>query len=302
MTRLMDQLGEQEVLRNEALLLLTQLAGGSADLQKIAAFEGGLERLLGIIRWGATGWRGCACGAAPGWQGRRDGYWARRLLALSAHTAATPTRAPLHTCREEGGLDGDIVVQDCFQLLAALLRGSTPNQLMFRETGLLAQLPAMLRLPDEAPGGGGAAAAHVARLGGGAISLMGAAGLDSGMSAGPERRQLAPQKAANLVAAMEVVLALLPPAAAPPTAPVCASAAENRQALLHRGLLDVLVDLALQGGGVADDSVRAQALLCLAALVGGSRVQQDQLAALAVKWGGHESVPLLQVRMPGCAG
>ena len=58
-TRLMDLLGEQEVLRNEALLLLTQLAGGSGDLQKIAVFEGAFERLFGIVR--------CGCGPAGGW-------------------------------------------------------------------------------------------------------------------------------------------------------------------------------------------------------------------------------------------
>lgn len=37
-----------------------------------------------------------------------------------------------------------------------------------------------------------------------------------------------------------------------------------------------------------------QALLCLAALVGGSRVQQDQLAALAVKDAAGQAQPLLQ--------
>ena len=50
-----------------------------------------------------------------------------------------------------------------------------------------------------------------------------------------------------------------------------------------------------------------QALLCLAALVGGSRVQQDQLAALAVKDAAGEAQPLLQVcgfasRTPGQGG
>ncbi len=34
--------------------------------------------------------------------------------------------------REEGGMDGGIVVQDCMSLLVALLRNSVPNQLMFR--------------------------------------------------------------------------------------------------------------------------------------------------------------------------
>ncbi|KAL4452662.1 hypothetical protein ABPG75_008324 [Micractinium tetrahymenae] len=222
MTRLMDLLGEQEVLRNEALLLLTQLASGSADLQQIAVFEGAFDRLFGIIR-------------------------------------------------EEGLLDGDIVVQDCFQLMAALLRGSPPNQLMFRETGFLAQLPTLLRLPAEVGNGAGVGGA-----------------------------ELAPQKAANLVAAMDVVLALLPPAGADPAAPVCASAAENRQALLQRGLLGVLEALALQQGGAPDEGVRAQALLCLAALVGGSRLQQDQLAALSINsTGGQPPQPLLQAVLQG---
>ena len=164
--------------------------------------------------------------------------------------------------REEGGLDGDIVVQDCFQLLAALLRGSPPNQLMFRETGLLAQMPAMLRLPEAVPSPASGASAAVARLGGSVHNLMGSmgavgAGMDSPASPGG-RRELPPQKAANLVAAMEVVLALLPPPCPPPTTPICPSAAENRQVLLQRGLMDVLVGLGLQGGGVADEGVRAQ--------------------------------------------
>lgn len=140
-------------------------------------------------------------------------------------------------------MEGDIVVQDCLQLLAALLRGSPPNQLMFRETGFLAQLPTMLKLPDsDSPSGGG---------GRGRVALA----LPGSPTA---RRELAPQAAANLAAALEVVLVLLPPAAAPPTAPVCASAAENRAALLQRGLVEVLVALGLQGGGVSDDAVRAQ--------------------------------------------
>lgn len=116
--------------------------------------------------------------------------------------------------------------------MAALLRGSPPNQLMFRETGFLAQLPALLRLPADGAGAGA---------------------------------ELAPQKAANLVAAMDVVLALLPPAGADPAAPVCASAAENRQALLQRGLLGVLEGLALQQGGAPDEGVRAQVRGCGAA-------------------------------------
>ena len=51
--RLMDMLGEREVIRNEALILLSGLVRGNATMQQIAAFEGAFERLLGIVRWAA---------------------------------------------------------------------------------------------------------------------------------------------------------------------------------------------------------------------------------------------------------
>ena len=38
-------------------------------------------------------------------------------------------------CREEGLLEGGIVVHDCLLLLLNLLRGSPANQLMFRCAG-----------------------------------------------------------------------------------------------------------------------------------------------------------------------
>ena len=41
-------------------------------------------------------------------------------------------RPTLGARREEGCLDGGIVVQDCLQLLNNLLRGNAPNVLMFR--------------------------------------------------------------------------------------------------------------------------------------------------------------------------
>ena len=134
------------------------------------------------------------------------------------------------------------MVQDCFQLLAALLRGSAPNQLMFRETGFLAQLPTMLRPLAEGGGRDGGAAEPPAVAG------------DAGS------REMPPDRAANLLAALEVVLALLPPAgtAPGPTSSSSGCQVENRAALLQRGLLDVLLGLALQGGGVPDDAVRAQ--------------------------------------------
>ena len=48
--RLMDMLGEREVIRNEALLLLVELSATSAEVQKIAAFEGAFDRAFTIVR------------------------------------------------------------------------------------------------------------------------------------------------------------------------------------------------------------------------------------------------------------
>eukprot|EP00891_Asterochloris_glomerata_P008864 jgi/Astpho2/8864/fgenesh1_pg.00129_%23_44_t len=93
--RLMDMLGEREVIRNEALILLSGLVRGNTALQQIAAFEGAFERLLGIVR-------------------------------------------------EEGGCNGDIVVQDSLELLNSLLWGNAGNCKLFREMGLTARLPELL--------------------------------------------------------------------------------------------------------------------------------------------------------------
>eukprot|EP00951_Prasinocladus_malaysianus_P031693 scaffold305267_cov41-Prasinocladus_malaysianus.AAC.1 len=65
--RLMDMMMEREVIRNEALLLLVALTRGNEEAQKIAAFEGGFERLFNIIRWGC-GFRiqhDCVTGPMP---------------------------------------------------------------------------------------------------------------------------------------------------------------------------------------------------------------------------------------------
>jgi hypothetical protein len=47
---------------------------------------------------------------------------------------------------EEGGPEGGIVVQDCLELTNNLLRGCAPNQMLFRESGLARNLPALLAL------------------------------------------------------------------------------------------------------------------------------------------------------------
>ncbi|KAJ1388316.1 Vesicle tethering protein [Sesbania bispinosa] len=48
-TRLMDMLMDREVIRNEALLLLTHLTREAEEIQKIVVFEGAFEKLFSII-------------------------------------------------------------------------------------------------------------------------------------------------------------------------------------------------------------------------------------------------------------
>ncbi|GKV07812.1 hypothetical protein SLEP1_g19529 [Rubroshorea leprosula] len=49
-TRLMDMLMDREVIRNEALLLLTYLTREAEDIQKIVVFEGAFEKIFSIIK------------------------------------------------------------------------------------------------------------------------------------------------------------------------------------------------------------------------------------------------------------
>uniref|UniRef100_A0A0A0KNZ3 Golgin candidate 6 n=1 Tax=Cucumis sativus TaxID=3659 RepID=A0A0A0KNZ3_CUCSA len=49
-TRLMDMLMDREVIRNEALLLLTYLTREAEEIQKIVVFEGAFEKVFSIIK------------------------------------------------------------------------------------------------------------------------------------------------------------------------------------------------------------------------------------------------------------
>ncbi|KAA8520857.1 hypothetical protein F0562_011530 [Nyssa sinensis] len=50
MTQLMDMLMDREVIRNEALLLLTHLTREAEEIQKIVVFEGAFEKIFSIIK------------------------------------------------------------------------------------------------------------------------------------------------------------------------------------------------------------------------------------------------------------
>jgi hypothetical protein len=214
--RLMDLLGEAEVLRNEALLILRALAAASEEVQKIAAFQGAFDRLLAIVT-------------------------------------------------DEGGMAGGIVVQDCLHLLSALLAGSAANQLMFRELGYLAQLPALLAPEEPAPG------------------------------AAPALPQsMAPERAANLAAGLETARVLLLPL---PAAPGAAARLTNEAVLMQHGLLPALLALATSADATPDAGVRGAGCRALAALARSSRENRDALAATVARVSVAETLPVVHAAL-----
>lgn len=48
---LVKMLDAPEVVRNEAVLVLTKLVAGNPEAQKVAAFSGCLEKLFNIVRY-----------------------------------------------------------------------------------------------------------------------------------------------------------------------------------------------------------------------------------------------------------
>ena len=186
--RLVDLVSDQEVVRNEALLLLTAMARGKEDIQKLLAFEGAFERLLAIVR-------------------------------------------------DEGGPEGGVVVQDCLELVNSLLRSCAPNQRLFREIGLLGQVPQLL--------------------------VMKARGANTALSR---------QAAANILCALETTCLLLSPCADDGDAAVKL----HQTAFGKADLMSSLLPLAL-GARAAFSAVTTAALLCASMLVSGHSAAQEAL-------------------------
>ncbi|GIL59792.1 hypothetical protein Vafri_14513, partial [Volvox africanus] len=144
--RLTELLGERsEVIRNEALLLLAALTRPDP---RVGSPGGGSE-----------------------------------VQKIAAFEGAFDRLAEL--LREEGGLDGGMVVQDAIELMNNLLRGNMANQRLFREMGHAAMLPQLLNaaVPPAS------ASAGAAGVGGGSNSASPGAAASSGgqfaQAAGP---------------------------------------------------------------------------------------------------------------------
>ena len=224
---LMDAMKENEVIRNEALLLLVALTKGDEELQKIVAFEGAFERALSVIR-------------------------------------------------EEGGVDGGVVVQDCLELCNNLLRDNPSNQTLFRENGFVRSIPGLAAVEREIGNGG--------------------------------MRGISAQKAANALCALETVhLLVSPEEAAGKRKHVraddqleemmkeqrIASCKANQSELAKTGMVEILVRASLGDSAVNAVSVRIAALRALAALVRDHEENQTALFSATADRAGTVTEPAL---------
>ncbi|CAJ1792502.1 unnamed protein product [Sphenostylis stenocarpa] len=123
-TRLMDMLMDREVIRNEALLLLTHLTREAEEIQKIVVFEGAFEKIFGIIKE----------------EGVSDGGVVVQHMAAVGHESGNVVDAG------EGQFIHRVVLEDCLELLNNLLRSNASNQVLLRETIGLDSLISILKL------------------------------------------------------------------------------------------------------------------------------------------------------------
>lgn len=192
-------------------------------------------------------------------------------------------------------------LQDCVHLLNNLLRDNPANQLMFRESGFLANAHLLLDLPTHDTSGlSGAASALEAHLAG----APGATGA------------LSEDVAANLVSGMELVAVLLTPISPAALAPSACGGVEaargkgemaamcleaNHAMLARTPLRDKLLKLALITGQGCACNVRCQALRTLRRVVSKRQAAQDALGNASVQLQGRPA-PCLQVRTFCIAG
>eukprot|EP00741_Cyanophora_paradoxa_P014677 tig00020816_g14155.t1 len=136
----------------------------------------------------------------------------------------------LDTVREEGGTDGGVIVHDCLQLIANLLRNNTSNQVFFRETGCAQRLPPLL-----ATQGGSWLAA------------------------------LTDQKASNATLALHVISLLVTPS---PDSPSDSNTSANKALLAKLRVVEGIADIALAPPSARlSHKLQVQALRTLAAVI-----------------------------------
>ena len=188
-------------------------------------------------------------------------------------------------------------------MLVTLLRDNPANQLMFRESGHLSNVPLLLKLPADGPSAqqsgylGQAVQSFEAQLAG---------------PPGASTPALPAEVAANVCSAAELVRALLCPISVAAMQPEACGGAEAAQAkhsmakqcleanhalLLKSKLQGALLDLALLQGQGPACSVRVAALQALQSMLAGRQPAQDAFVNATVAARGAQT-PAIQVGIP----
>lgn len=262
--RLMDLLAcGNEVLRNEALLLLVGLCTGCAQVGQIAAFEGAFERLLALARdEGGPAGGGVVVSDALDLVNSllAESDANRRLFREMGHAASLPPLLayepppPPAAAGSAAAAAGYVEATAAAAAAAANGTAGAAGEFAAGAAGAVAS--------------GAAAAAAAASAAGAAAAAAAGAGM-------------LPQVAANYLAALQTARLLLAPPSAPAAAPEHAAQAAARAAaqdtLAAGGMMHALLSLSLDRGGAPSAAVRAQALLCLGELAAGNPQRQAEL-------------------------
>ncbi|KAK6137413.1 hypothetical protein DH2020_028836 [Rehmannia glutinosa] len=118
-TRLMDMLMDREVIRNEALLLLTYLTREAEEIQKILVFEGAFEKIFSIIKEEGGSEGGVVVQVTVFMLVLVNSFFLKHWMQSVNRT----TFNLIWCCK-----------QDCLELLNNLLRNNASNQVLLRET------------------------------------------------------------------------------------------------------------------------------------------------------------------------
>ncbi|CAL5442600.1 unnamed protein product [Camellia sinensis] len=132
-TRLMDMLMDREVIRNEALLLLTYLTREAEEIQKIVVFEGAFEKIFSIVKEEGGSEGGVVV------QGALD-VECEKIIEASAFAKIVSSSK---------GCTGQLIealFADCLELLNNLIHDNVSNQVLLRETMGFDPLLSILKL------------------------------------------------------------------------------------------------------------------------------------------------------------
>ncbi|ORC92227.1 uncharacterized protein TM35_000044410 [Trypanosoma theileri] len=167
--------------------------------------------------------------------------------------------------KEEGGLDGGVIVSDCLTIVHNMLRNNKATQKLFREMGCARLLCSLIEAVPE----------HVKSSMKNIVSQKKQGGTNDGDDAETGFTPLSNVQSVVVLMAVSILSCILREAEAHQEGPTA------QDALLQSGVLDPLASLALVGAAV-DDAARVEAMRTLAVLLNGRRVGIEKFLQLQV--------------------